>query len=96
MLSNVVRAHEREGESILQVLGDIGGLMEFLLAVFLFILSPIAEFDFYIKAMKILYLARANTCNMFKKKTNCEQQKQLNNDLKIAKQELREDRKLQN
>ena len=58
--------------------------MEFLFAFFFFLLSPFAEFDFHLKAIKKLYLARANTCTMFKKK-KCEQQKLLLSDLKIAK-----------
>ena len=74
MLSNVMMGHEREVESLIQLMGDIGGLIEFLFVIFLAILSPIAEFDFYLKAIKKLYYARSRDGNILNTKDGCELQ----------------------
>ena len=74
MLSNIMKGHEREVEGLIQLMGDIGGLMEFIFVLIFVLFSPIAEFDFYLKAIKKLYFVRTKKKTLLDQKMGCEQQ----------------------
>ena len=57
--------HERAIYSLLDLLGDLGGVTEVMMIVFCFLLLPISEHSFVVKAMKKLYIARTREDNLF-------------------------------
>jgi hypothetical protein len=50
-LDEEVVNHQRQTYSLLDVLGDLGGATEVIIIVFGFIMYPISEFSFWIKAI---------------------------------------------
>jgi hypothetical protein len=57
--------HERAIYSLLDLLGDLGGVTEVMMIVFCFILLPISEHSFVVKSMKKLYIARTREKDLF-------------------------------
>lgn len=57
--------HERAIYSLLDLLGDLGGVTEVMMIVFCFIILPISEHSFVVKAMKKLYIARTKDSDLF-------------------------------
>lgn len=57
--------HERAIYSLLDLLGDLGGVTEVMMIVFCFLLLPISEHSFIVKAMKKLYIARTRETDLF-------------------------------
>ena len=45
------------------LIGDLGGVLEIFVVVFLFIVSPITEYSFKMKAIQKFYLARVKDRN---------------------------------
>ena len=57
--------HERAIYSLLDLLGDLGGVTEVMMIVFCFVILPISEHSFVVKAMKKLYIARTKDTDLF-------------------------------
>ena len=57
--------YTREVYTILDVLGDLGGIVEVIMIIFGFFLFPISEHSFYLKAARMLYYARTKDSNLF-------------------------------
>ena len=60
--------HNRSIYNLLDLLGDLGGVTEVIMAVLGIFLFPISEHSFIIKAAKIVFLAKTKDENMFKHK----------------------------
>jgi hypothetical protein len=60
-------AHSRAIYSLLDLLGDLGGVTEVMMIVFCALLLPISEHSFIVKAMKKLYIARTKDDQLFMK-----------------------------
>jgi len=52
---------------MLDLLGDLGGVTEVFMIFFSFLLMPISDHSFTMKAMKKLYIARTRDEDLFKK-----------------------------
>jgi hypothetical protein len=59
--------HERSRYNLLDLLGDLGGVLEVFMLVFGLIAFPISEFSFVMKAISILFLARTKDNDLFDK-----------------------------
>ena len=59
--------HTRQVYNILDLMGDLGGVLEVLVFIFGLFLFPISEHSFTMKAISILYLARTENKNVFQK-----------------------------
>ena len=53
--------------NILDVIGDLGGVLEILLMAMGFLIYPISKFSFIIAASKELFVARTKDVTMFEK-----------------------------
>jgi len=51
--------HRRESYIIFDVLGDLGGVLEFLVFFFGMIMLPVSEYSFNMSAFKKLYLVKS-------------------------------------
>jgi hypothetical protein len=60
-------SHERAIYGLLDLLGDLGGVTEVMMIVFSFLLLPISEHSYIVKAMKKLYIARTRDEDLFMK-----------------------------
>ena len=54
----------------MDLLGDLGGVTEVIMIIFGFILYPISEHSYTLKAIKRLYLARTNKNGLFLEEKN--------------------------
>lgn len=68
-LSNEQLIHERTVYNFLDLLGDIGGLMEIFVLIFGVFLFPLSTFSFTLKAFEKLYLIRTNQSNLISVKS---------------------------
>ena len=59
-LSTTVMINKREAYTLLDLSGDLGGVIEIFTIAFGILLSPFAEFLFNVKAIEKLYLAKTN------------------------------------
>ena len=50
----------------MNILAEVGGVLGILQNLFFFILTPISQISFYIKALKRLYLATTDRDDLFK------------------------------
>ena len=50
--------HKREVYSLLSLIGDLGGVLEIFVLLFIFIINPITDFSFKMKAIQKLYLVK--------------------------------------
>ena len=66
-LDNYKQEHQRQVYNLLDLLGDLGGVLEVLVFIFGIFLYPISEHSFTMKALSILYLARTEKKNVFSK-----------------------------
>ena len=57
--------HSREVYNLLDLMGDLGGVLEVFIFACGIILFPISEHSFVIKALQILFLARTRDKHMF-------------------------------
>jgi len=57
--------HGRRIYSLLDLLGDLGGVTEVIMICFGFMLYPISEHSFYLKAFKKLFLVKTSDENLF-------------------------------
>ena len=60
-------SHMREVYTLIDALGDIGGIIEIIFIVFGSIFLPIARHSFYLKASRFMYFARSRNSTLFKK-----------------------------
>ena len=60
--------HERKIYTFIDILRDLGGVIRGVALVCAFILKPIAEHSFVMKATKRLFTARTTNDNLFDKK----------------------------
>ena len=65
-LSSISKMHERKVYSFLELIGDLGGVLEILLLIFGIFINPISEFSFYMKAIKKMFLIRTQDRTMTK------------------------------
>ena len=68
MLSEIAVSHSRQIYDIIDLLGDLGGVMEVLLFVFGFIFFPFSEHNYIIRALQKLYMARTTNDKIFKRR----------------------------
>jgi hypothetical protein len=61
-------SHRREVYNSLDLIGDLGGVVEVFLVIFGVFLYPISKMAFILKAAKMLFHARTSDQTMFKKK----------------------------
>ena len=59
-------SHSREVYNLMDLIGDLGGVLEVITFMFGIFLVPISEFSFVIKALQKLYLARTTQTGLFK------------------------------
>jgi len=59
--------HVREAYNLMDLIGDLGGVLELMALLFSFIISPISEFSFFLKALEKLYLVKTKDNNFFPK-----------------------------
>jgi hypothetical protein len=57
-INGLATSYERKVYNLLDLLGDLGGVLEFILILFSIFLSPISEFSYYLKLAKKLFFAR--------------------------------------
>ena len=55
-LTQEVITHERKAYTILDFLGDLGGIQDVIIGVFGIFIFPISNFKFYIEVIQKLYL----------------------------------------
>ena len=61
--------HRREVYNVLSLIGDIGGVLEMVMLLFIFFMTPISEYSFNMKAIQNLYLARSKVSSLFMPRT---------------------------
>lgn len=61
--------------NILSILGHLGGLIYFLYIIMLYLLAPISEYSFHLKAARQLFYARTSYDNIFKYSYRDEEEK---------------------
>jgi hypothetical protein len=59
--------HSREVYHIMDLIGDIGGVLEVFITIFGILLFPVSEHSFVMKALEKLFLARTLDDSMFVK-----------------------------
>ena len=65
--SDIKIKHSREVYTIFTLMGDIGGMLGVMTYVLSFILGPITEHSFTMKALEKLYFVKTDLPNMFRK-----------------------------
>lgn len=65
-LSSETVKHTRRTYSFWDLTGDLGGTMEVAIVFFTFLISPWAEFQFYLKAMQKIYNVKTKKINEFR------------------------------
>ena len=60
--------HTRKTYTLLNMIGELGGITKVIMFVFGFFLYPISEHSFTLKALKKLYLAKSNDPILMKSK----------------------------
>lgn len=60
--------HGRRIYSLFDLLGDLGGVTEVIMLCFGFMLYPISEHSFHLKAIKKLFIAKTSNDDLFMKK----------------------------
>ena len=58
--------HKREIFNAIDLIGELGGVIEIFIITFSVFLGPISYFSFILKATKALFLARTDDQQMFK------------------------------
>jgi hypothetical protein len=66
-LSKERSVHQREIYGILDVIGDLGGVLDVIIFIFGLLLFPISEHSFIMKALQKLFLARTDKEDIFEK-----------------------------
>ena len=59
--------HERVIYSVLDLLGDLGGVIEIIILAFGIFIFPISRHSFYTAALKRMFMARTKDPKLFKK-----------------------------
>jgi hypothetical protein len=60
--------YERQVYNILDLLSDLGGVLEIMLILFAFAFAPISEYGYYLKLAKNLFFARVKEPKFLKQK----------------------------
>jgi hypothetical protein len=60
--------HGRRIYSLFDLLGDLGGVTEVIMLCFGFMLYPISEHSFYLKAITKLFIAKTSSESLFRTK----------------------------
>ena len=63
--------------NILDVLGDLGGIVEIIMIIFGFLLYPVSEHSFYLRASRMLFFARTKEEKIFEKNNNPDEEDKL-------------------
>ena len=58
-------SHKRRIYAVLDLMGDLGGVLELILLVLGLLLLPISEHSFYIETIKTLFFARTKDPDLF-------------------------------
>ena len=61
-------SHQREVYNLFDLIGDLGGVLEVILAVLGLFILPVSEHSFVMKALSKLYLARTSQTDLFNTK----------------------------
>lgn len=56
----------RQVYNLLDLIGDLGGVIEIFMLLMSFIVSPISQFSFNMEALYTLYVAKTSDANLFK------------------------------
>lgn len=82
-MDQVTIQHGRRIYSLFDLLGDLGGVTEVIMICFGFMLYPISEHSFYLKAFKKLFIAKTDDETIFiQKKIKSKVQKKDNKNAK--------------
>ena len=57
--------HRREVYNLVDLIGELGGVVEVFILIFGFFLYPISHHSFVMKATKMMFLARTSNLNLF-------------------------------
>ena len=52
--------HTRQVYNVIDFIGDLGGVLEILVMIFGIVLYPLSEFQFNLKAINLLFMARTS------------------------------------
>ena len=58
-------SHKREVYTVIDALGDIGGILEIIFLMFGTIFLPISRHSFYLRASRFMFFARSRDSNLF-------------------------------
>jgi len=72
---NVQFLHTRKVYALFDAFGDFGGIKEVIMLVIGFLMAPISEHSFIVKAISKLYLARTSQPHIFEKRKGKEAKK---------------------
>jgi len=64
-ISENTLSHERKVYSVLDLFGDLGGVIEILMLTCAFLIEPLASHSFLSKAFSLLFLAKTEDHNLF-------------------------------
>ena len=79
---------EREVYNLIDLLGDLGGVLEILVMICGVFLFPVSEFKFILKAFELLYIAKSSDSNLFKDKTNEKVDKKDYHPIKLSSRDM--------
>lgn len=65
---NVSIIHERKIYTLIELIGEVGGVMEVFMYLFALFLNGISEHSFYMKAIKSIFVVKTKESKIFKKK----------------------------
>ena len=65
-----MRVHTRKTYTLLNMIGELGGITKVIMFVFGFFLYPISEHSFTLKALRKLYLAKSKEPILMKPRKN--------------------------
>lgn len=58
-------SHQREVYTVIDALGDIGGIIEITFIVFGIVFLPVSRHSFYLRASRFMFFARSKDTSMF-------------------------------
>ena len=65
-LLNMKKIHERSTYSVMDLIGDLGGVVEILLLIFVFFIAPISEHSFKLAVANRLFWAKTKDKKLFR------------------------------
>lgn len=68
MLDPRVEMHTRQISNVLDLLGELGGVLDVMVLLVFFFVAPVAEHSYFMAVFNKLYLAKTKSSNVFKNK----------------------------